>query len=256
MPDLDTSLHLDMLRDFRAEKITLLHAVERGYATRADLEKAVRSGALAAEAGTNKSRFLKVADLEKLFGKPRGDIYGMHWGDPEHLAPLAFIKNHYLLPLIEKEFTGVEIGPGGGRWTQYLKKMKRLYVVDFYQEMFAEFSRHFTAANIIPIKNNGSDFPGIGDEEVDFLFSFGVFVHFELPLIESYLRNMQRVLKHGAKLLIHYSDKRKIMAALNPGFGVNDPDTMRELVTNCGYSVVQEDTTTMWHSSIIIFMRP
>lgn len=245
-----------MLHGFRREKLPLWVAAARGFATRAELEKAVKSGALASEPGPNRSRLLRVDDLERLFGKPEGDVYGLHWGDPDFVEPLAFIKREYLLPLIQPEFTGVEIGPGGGRWTRYLKAIHRLYVVDFHQDLLDELGRKFKEPNIVPVKNNGDDFPNIGDGEIDFLFSFDVFVHFELPLVESYLRNMHRILKPGAKVLIHYSDKTKIMAARNEGFGTNDPETMRALVRDCGYTILQEDTTTMWHSSIVIFAKP
>ena len=256
MPDLDTTLHLDMLNEFRQGKIKLWIAANRGYASREELEKAVRSGLIATEPGPNNSRLLDVEDLDRIYGRPRGDLYGLHWGDPESVEPLRFVKNQYVLPLIRPEFTAVEIGPGGGRWTQYLKAVRRLYVVDFYQEMLDEFRRGYAQPNIVPVKNNGDDFPGIGDGEVDFLFTFDVFVHLELPLIRSYLENMWRILKPGGKVLIHYADQTKIMARQNPAFGINDPDTMRDLVRSSGYTVLEEDTTTMWHSSIIMFQRP
>lgn len=256
MPDLDTTLHLDMLHDFRRSSIKLWQAAARGYAPREQLEAAVRDGILPWAAGPNHSRIVKVTDLERLFGKPRGDIYGMHWGDPEQVQPLAFIKRRYVMPLVNPRFTGVEIGPGGGRWTQYLLAAKRIYAVDFHQELLDELTRRFSGPQLIPIRNKGYDFPGIGDGEADFLFSFDVFVHFELPLIEQYLVEMKRILRSRARALIHYSDKRKIMAAINPGFGQNDPDTMRALVRGLGYRILEEDLTTMWHSSIIIFEKP
>jgi hypothetical protein len=52
--------------------------------------------------------------------------------------------------------------------------------------------------------------------------------------------------------VIHYSDKNKVMAQ-DPGFSDNTPDRMRALVANCGYRIVQEDTTTMWNGALIHF---
>ena len=46
------------------------------------------------------------------------------------------------------------------------------------------------------------------------------------------------------------------MAAINTAFAINDPSRMRELVNRCGYEIVDEDTTTMWHSAIVIFRKP
>jgi phospholipid N-methyltransferase len=255
MPDLDTQLHLNMLRDFRREKIPVYQAERRGYAERSELERALRSGELPYEHAEKGVRLVRVSDLERLYGRPRGEIYGMHWGDPETVQPLNFIKNSYVMPHVKPEGVGLEIGPGGGRWTQYLTRMKRLYVVDYHKELLAEFSRAFKAPNIISIQNNGSDFPGVPDGEIDFLMSFDVFVHLEPHLIEDYLNNMMRVLKGDAIVLLHYSDKTKIMAQINPGFAETTPEIMRHLVLSAGYEILQEDTTTMWHSSIIMF-RP
>ena len=81
-------------------------------------------------------------------------------------------------------------------------------------------------------------------------------MHAVTILICQYLEfNMARVLKKDAVVMIHYSDKTKIMAQINPGFAETTPEIMRRLVVAAGYEILQEDTTTMWHSSIILF-RP
>jgi Methyltransferase domain len=256
IPDLNTTLHLDMLHDFRSASIPLAHAARRGYATRRTLEQAISKGELTAEVRENGVRLLKLDDLERLYGRPSGGIYGLEWGDPDWFGPLRFIKDRYLLPLLSAELVGVEIGPGGGRWTQYLQRIKRLYAVDFHQELLDELKRNFNRPNIIPIKNNGDDFPGISDNEVDFVFSLGVFVHLDLPIIEAYLNNMKRIMKPGATAFIDYSDKQKIMARVNWGFSENSPETMRRLLADLGYVITLEDTTTMWHSGIVVFQKP
>jgi len=182
-----------------------------------------------------------------------GGIYGLEWGDPDLVEPLAFIRDRYLLPYVKANQCGVEIGPGGGRWTQYLLGFKKLYVIDYYPELLGEVKRNFSRPNVIFIKNNGSDFPGIEERSVDFLFSFGTFVHLEAYLIEEYLNNMRWILKPGANIVIHYSDKTKIMARINDGFAENTPEKMRSLVLNAGYKICEEDVTSMWHSSVIRF---
>ena len=45
------------------------------------------------------------------------------------------------------------------------------------------------------------------------------------------------------------------MAQSNEGFSDNDPETMRRLVTESGYRIVEEDVTTMWHSALIRFTK-
>jgi hypothetical protein len=64
---------------------------------------------------------------------------------------------------------------------------------------------------------------------------------------------MKRVLKPGGNAVIQYSDKRKVMAQFHGGFSENDPDQMRAMVEAAGFTVVEEDLTTLWHSSLIRF---
>jgi len=43
------------------------------------------------------------------------------------------------------------------------------------------------------------------------------------------------------------------MAQNNKGFSNNTPEKMRAMVLSTGYKILEEDLTTMWHSSIIRF---
>lgn len=227
MPTLNTKLHLDMLQDFKRETST------RG-----------RLGAIYRSI---------TAPLNAMFRRDpfSTKLYGFAWGDPETAEPLRFIRDRYLLPYVDPQHTAVEIGPGGGRWTRYLLPFRRLYVVDYHQELLNELHRNFRSKNMIFIKNNGTDFPGIPDNSVDFVFSFGVFVHLDASIIEQYLQNIRPILRPGGNFLLHYSDWTKIMARENSGFSENTPERMRQMALDAGYEIVEEDLTTMWHSSLM-----
>ena len=106
--------------------------------------------------------------------------------------------------------------------------------------------------HVTPIKNNGTDFPGIAPQSVDYVLSFGCFGHINQSLIDGYLGNIKPILKPGGNVVIHYSDKNKIMAQ-GSGFSDNTPEEMRALVRGHGYKIIQEDTTTMWNGAIIHF---
>ncbi len=221
MPSLDSKLHLKMLSLFKQETST-------------------------------KSRLGAIFRRDPMSRK----LYGLGWGDPETVEPLQFIRDRYLLPYVNQQHTAVEIGPGGGRWTRYLLPFQRLYVVDYHQELLNELHRNFRSKNMIFIKNNGTDFPGVPDNSVDFVFGFGVFVHLDTPIIEQYLRNIRSILRPGGNFLLHYSDKTKIMARENSGFSENTPERMRQMAINAGYKIVEEDLTTMWHSSLMRLQLP
>ena len=218
MPDLETGLHVSMLATSK-----------RANALPRRLLRAIRRAS-------------------------RPYVYGQEWGDLSDVPPLAFVLDRYVRPYVNPAHEALEIGPGGGRWTQHLTAFRKLYLIDYYQELLDEARRGFgRRQNIVFIKNTGGDFPGVPDKSIDFLFSFGVFVHLDFPIIETYLDNIRRVIKPSANVVLHYADTNKVMARLNEGFAENDPDRMRRAVLDRGYRIIEEDLTTMWHSSIIRF---
>ena len=216
MPELETPLHLDMYRQFRRRGL---------WARLGDALTALRSP----------------------------DVYGMKWGDPDVVPPLQFIRDRYVLPYVRPEHIGLEIGSGGGRWTRDLVPFKVLYVVDYHQPILDELRRNVRAPNLIYIKNNGTDFPGVPARSVHYVFSFGTFVHLDVDIIEKYLANLHEILAPNANVVVQYSDKTKVMAQINQGFSEMTPERMRGLVTAAGYRVVEEDLTTLWHSSVVRF---
>jgi SAM-dependent methyltransferase len=217
LPDLNTQLHLNMWQDYRHQRTISGRA-----------RRAIR-------------QFLSH------------DLYGLEWGGPEVVEPLRFIRNRYVLPYVKPEHVAVEIGPGGGRWTRYLLGFRTLYVVDYHPELLAELRRSFNKPNMRFIANGGCDFPGIQEGLVDFVFTFGCFVHLDVHLIAGYLENIRRILKPGGNALVRYSDKSKIMAQVNASFSEHTRGQMRQMVSRSGFRVLEEDLTTMWHSSLIRF---
>jgi SAM-dependent methyltransferase len=125
------------------------------------------------------------------------------------------IRDHWLLPYVRSDITALEIGPGGGRWTRYLLPVRRLYAVDRYPKLLAELRRNFPQPNIIEILNNGTDFPDVPPDTVDFVFAFGVFVHLDAEVIRAYLASLHTVIRPGANLVIQYSDKDKCKSRSN-----------------------------------------
>jgi cyclopropane fatty-acyl-phospholipid synthase-like methyltransferase len=105
------------------------------------------------------------------------------------------------------------------------------------------------------VVNHGTDFPGVPEGSIDFLFSFDCFVHLERDLIDAYLKNIWHVLKPGGNAVIHYSDKSKVYAQVNGSFSENTPEQMRQMVVGAGFRILEEDLTTMPHSSIVRFTR-
>lgn len=189
-------------------------------------------------------------------GQPARDgLYGLHWGDPEAPAEsgLRTIRDRWLLRYVDPAKTALEIGPGGGRWTRYMLGFRQLYVVDYHAELLAELRSNFGQSHIIEILNNGTDFPGVPPGSVDFVFSFGVFVHLDLDVIRSYLESLRGVIHRETQVVIQYADKNKPKAQQNRSFSENNPRRMREAVESSGYCILEEDTTALDHSAIMRF---
>lgn len=182
-------------------------------------------------------------------------LYGLEWGDPNDKPHLRFVRDRFIAPYVDLDQTALEIGAGGGRWTRYLLSFRRVYVVDKHPELLDELARNFRLPHLLPIANNGTDFPDIPDRSVDFVFSFGVFVHLDAPIIEAYLASLGRVVTPAANIVIQYSDKTKEAARRNKGFAENTPDRMRQMVLTAGYTILEENLSVLPHSSIVRFRR-
>lgn len=142
---------------------------------------------------------------------PVRDLYGSGWGDPytvPHLQPVRVA----LEEAVSTAEHVLEIGCGGGRWTQVIAASKpegsQLLVTDDTPHAFANTDKWLASQELPPI--DGSMLCPTGDlgdfaNETDVAFSFDVFVHFELPLMTAYLESIARVLKPGGKLLINFA---------------------------------------------------
>ena len=185
-------------------------------------------------------------------GEIKGRHYGDQWGDPETQAHLMQVVERFINPYVGKNVTALEIGSGGGRWTQYLLPCKKIYCVELNPEMFVYLKKRFPGEKHIRyIQTGGSDFPGIPDQAISFAFTFGTFVHLDIEIIRNYILNMTRIMQHDGKISIQFSNKKKEMAKNNPDFSDNGPDKMVPLLEECNFDVVEVDDDLLPHSTIL-----
>jgi SAM-dependent methyltransferase len=107
--------------------------------------------------------------------------------------------------------TILEIGPGGGRWTEYLLLRARKLVLadvaerclDVCRERFADDRR----LDYIAVDPQAQDFlprARLADSAIDAIWSYDAFVHINPTDTEKYLREFRRVLKPGGVAVIHH----------------------------------------------------
>src|SRR5215813_1016917 len=104
--------------------------------------------------------------------------------------------------------TILEIAPGFGRWTHYLKDYcNELWAVDKSSECIEACQQRFAGVSHVHCHlNDGRSLSMVPDGSVDFVFSFDSFVHPDRDVIEGYLRQLGTKLKPGGKGFIHHSN--------------------------------------------------
>ena len=118
------------------------------------------------------------------------------------------ILNQALRPHLESAQRILEIGPGGGRWTTELiaSKPSELHLVDLTRTALDLCSERFGELPGLQLhQNDGATLPFLDDDSIDLLWSFDVFVHIEKPEVASYFAEFARVLRPGAKGIVHYA---------------------------------------------------
>lgn len=133
-----------------------------------------------------------------------GDEWSGCWGSPRAQWVGC------LLPRIFPFLGGriLEIGPGYGRWTQFLKAhCESLVGIDLAPSCVEQCEQRFRDCGNLEFKfNDGLRFPMVDDASIDFAFSFDSLVHAESDVLSSYVSELARVLKPGGVAFIHHSN--------------------------------------------------
>lgn len=111
----------------------------------------------------------------------------------------------YLVPHVPEGCTALEIGPGGGRWTEFLQqRASQLFVLDVSERAIAICKERFAMAlNIQYLIGTGGDI-ALPDRSVDAIWSYDVFVHINPVDTRSYFREFARILRPGGYAVIHH----------------------------------------------------
>lgn len=116
------------------------------------------------------------------------------------------VVSTFIVPYIGARVDVLEVGPGHGRWTEYMvDRVHSLTLVDLSLTCIETCQKRFVDAEreITYIVNDGTDLP-VPDASIDVIWSFGTFVHIDESEIESYLGEFRRVLRPGGKFVIHH----------------------------------------------------
>lgn len=138
------------------------------------------------------------------WGQHRGDVWSKEWGGPENQWDWCiFPRIRRFLPAE----TILEIGPGKGRWTRFLRPYcERLIITDISDVCVEACRERFGSEGMDYYVGDGRTLSFQPDSSVDFLFSFESLIHTEMVDLVSYLKEISRVLNSGAMAFLHHSN--------------------------------------------------
>ena len=145
-----------------------------------------------------------------LWGKPDGwkddgDKWSVKWGgtDLEWWSSI-FPRIRKFLPAS----TILEIAPGFGRWTQFLKGFcEQLIAVDVSPACIERCKERFASdPQVRCYVNDGKSLAMVEDRSADFAFSFDSLVHVEADVIAAYLQELGKKLKPDGFAFLHHSN--------------------------------------------------
>lgn len=132
---------------------------------------------------------------------------GEEWS--KHFGNTDMLWDEHIYPKIKDHLNGnvLEIAPGRGRITRKLLEYPiNLKVIDLsptcINVCIGKFGDNIENYYI----GNGKDLRDIDDSSTNFVFSFDSFVHMHKDVINSYLGEINRILKKGGHCFIHHSN--------------------------------------------------
>jgi hypothetical protein len=137
--------------------------------------------------------------------KEGGEEWSAPWGgSAAQWFGTIFPRIHECLPAS----TILEIAPGFGRWTHYLKEhCQRLHIVDPFADCIEACRRRFGDDSRLSYHiNDGSSLAMIPDRSIDFVFCFDSLVHTPRTTVEAYVRQLADKLKDDGAGFIHHSN--------------------------------------------------
>jgi hypothetical protein len=134
-----------------------------------------------------------------------GDEWSAVWGGVDmQWHAMLWPRLHAFVPTS----TILEIAPGYGRWTQYLKDLcDHLIIVDLVEKCIEHCQARFAdSSNIAYHVNDGKSLDMMTDGTVDFAFSFDSLVHADRSVIQAYITQLSRKLTQDGVAFIHHSN--------------------------------------------------
>ena len=128
------------------------------------------------------------------------------------------LVNRFLNRFVPQGGTAVEIGPGAGRWTEFLAdRCGTLHVIDVSERALEICRSRFSTRTNIRFLLTARPQIAVPDSTVDAIWSYDVFVHINPVDTRSYFGEFRRVLKVGGHVVIHHPGAAPPDGQVRPG---------------------------------------
>ena len=208
-----------------------------------------------------------------------GDL-GSEWTRPEQIGIdlpadkiFSYVDEHVFSPFLGTCETLLEIGSGGGRFTEILlPKCHKLIASDTSPTMLKLLRKRFPGESKIEcLLLDGRGLSPLRDHSIDRAFSWGVFVHLQHWDIYNYLRELKRVLKPGGKAIIQHPNTfsdlgwkhflGELSASLNrpklpTTFSLFTPEIMKEFTRRAGLELADCLIDVIHRDGISLIISP
>jgi SAM-dependent methyltransferase len=187
----------------------------------------------------NRSLFDEIYDWPQA-----GEEWSDHWGGP-HMQWYGS-----LLPRISgfvPADTILEVGPGYGRWTAFLKGLcNRLILVDLSESCINRCRERFAkCSHISYFVNDGKSLETVSNSSVDFIFSFDSLVHAEDTVLKAYVAEFAKKLRPNGVAFIHHSNLGEYKRRAEVQFQLSKVPKLYRLLERWG---ICDNLATQWRA--------
>jgi len=168
----------------------------------------------------------------------RGEEWSAAWGGVSHQWWTT------LFPRIQGYVPAgriLEIAPGYGRWTHFLRDLcDELIIVDIAENAIEYCRERFREdAHIRAHVGDGISLPMVTSDSIDLVFSFDSLVHAEADVMRRYLGELSRILASDGVAFLHHSN----LEAYEPG--TYDPDNVHWRAPTVSAALVEQAAAGM-----------
>ena len=166
------------------------------------------------------------------------------------------IVEKYLIPFVPEGATVLEIGPGGGRWTEILRsRASRVYALDIAETPLRLCKERFqNDSMILCMLGDGRTIP-VRSNCLDAVWSYDVFVHINPSDAQLYFSEFARALRAGAHAVIHHPGSGSTTERARQHRSDLTDEMVRRLAPMNGLDVVLQTTEGVNEGDVLTVMK-